>query len=169
MLVFVSLVACSSALSTPSQTVVEGRTNVPPAVPPTPAQTTMSNAADETQIRDLVENFGNKLKLVSLLAPNSAQDLQRQYADFVSLPLLESWRNDVSKAPGRMVSSPWPDRIEITTLSKEDSDRYAVTGLVIEITSTEIGTHKAAAKIPVHMVLQKEQGRWLITAYTEEQ
>ena len=104
-----------------------------------------------------MENFGNKLKLVSLLAPNSAQDLQRQYADFVSLPLLESWRNDVSKAPGRMVSSPWPDRIEITTLSKEDSYRYAATGLVIEITSTEIGTDKAAAKIPVHVLIQREQ------------
>jgi hypothetical protein len=74
-------------------------------------------AGEETAVRDLVDNFGKKLRNVSLLAPDAAQELQKQYAEFVSPVLLETWMKDVSKAPGRKVSSPWPDRIEITSLA----------------------------------------------------
>lgn len=83
--------------------------------------------------------------------------------------LLEMWMKGVRKAPGRTVSSPWPDRIEITTLAKEGSDRYEVTGFVVEVTSVEVANGGAAAKIPIRMVIQKDQGGWLITEYAEEQ
>jgi hypothetical protein len=94
--------------------------------------------------------------------------LQKEFSEFVSPALLQEWLSDVSKAPGRMVSSPWPDRIEIATLSREDSDKYEITGFVVETTSTEVISGGAAAKVPVHIVLQKEQGHWLITEYIEE-
>ena len=137
LLALFSLVACSTARA---QASAKEAATVPPVASPIPVitsiQTAASNAVDEAEVRDLVESFGAKLKLISLLAPTAAEDLQKQYSEFVSPALLESWMNDVSKAPGRMVSSPWPDRIEITTLSKEDSHKYEVTGFVIEITST---------------------------------
>lgn len=133
-----------------------------------PTPTAVSEAGEEAEVRTLVESFGKRLQMVSLLAPEAAQDVQKQYAEFVSTALLETWMNDVSKAPGRMVSSPWPDRIEITSLGREGPDRYVIDGFVVEITSTEIGSDKAANKIPVHMVVAREQDRWLITEYTEE-
>jgi hypothetical protein len=67
-----------------------------------------------------------------------------------------------------MVSSPWPDRIEIITLSREDSDRYEITGFIVEVTSTEVGSDEAAAKIPVRIGVQRAQGGWLISEYAEE-
>ena len=116
-----------------------------------------------------MENFGKRLQNVSLQAADAAQEIQKQYSEFVTPALLEMWMNDVSKAPGRIVSSPWPDRIEITTLSKESTDRYELTGFVVEITSLELVNGGAATKIPFRMVVQKVQGSWLITEYAEEQ
>ena len=133
-----------------------------------PAPTAVSDVGEEAEVRDLVESFGKRLQMVSLLAPNAAQDLQKQYSEFVSPALLETWMKDVSKAPGRIVSSPWPDRIEITTLAKEGPSRYVINGFVVEITSTEVVSGGAANKIPVHMVVEKDQEHWLVTEYTEE-
>jgi hypothetical protein len=156
LLIFVSLAACTP----PEQ---------PAAVPVTePTATAVSSAAEETEVRTLVASFGERLKLVSLLAPEAAKDLQKQYSEFVSAGLLETWMNDVANAPGRMVSSPWPDRIEITSLAKEGIDRYVIDGFIIEITSTEVGTDQAANKIPVRMVAERSNGVWLITEYAEQ-
>lgn len=74
---------------------------------------------------------------------------------------------DTSKAPGRMVSSPWPDRIEIATLVSETADRYVIDGFVVEITSAELASGGVADRIPVHMVVERQQGHWLITGYAE--
>lgn len=196
LLAIVSLVACTIPSTTPAQistsntATVSPGTHTPPSTTPaqsaasntatvspvtrttptaTPTQIATSYATEEAEIRDLVENFGKRLQNVSLQAPDAAQEIQKQYSEFVTPALLEMWMNDVSKAPGRIVSSPWPDRIEITTLSKESTDRYELTGFVVEITSLEVINGGAATKIPVRMVLQKVQGSWLITEYAEEQ
>ena len=136
--------------------------------PPAPTQTVASNSNEEAEIRSVVENFGKRLQAVSLLSLDAAQEIKGQYSEFVSPTLLEAWMNDVSNAPGRMVSSPWPDRIEITTLTKEGSEKYVITGFVVEITSVELVGGGAAAKIPVRIVIQKSQGRWTIIEYAEE-
>lgn len=144
----------------------------PPAATsaPVPISATHDENADEaeTEIRELVEHFGKTLRNVSLQAPTAAQDLQQQYSEFVSPALLEAWMNDVFSAPGRMVSSPWPDRIEITSLESETSDKYVIRGFVVEMTSTEVGSDEAANKIPVQMLVERRAGRWLITEYREE-
>ena len=173
LLATVSLVACTIPPTAPAQTTASNTPAVSPVTRTTPttapAQTTASNTDEEAEIRDLVENFGKGLQTVSLLSTDAAQEMQKQYSDFVSPALLETWMKDVTKAPGRTVSSPWPDRIDITTLSKEGSDRYVITGFVIEVTSVEMVNGGAAAKIPVRIVVQRGQGRWLITEYAEEQ
>ncbi len=171
LLVAISLVACSTPPTSSVQTTSHTAT-LPSAtratLTVTPTQTTANTTAEEAAIRDFVENFGKKLQTVSLLSPDAAQEMQAQYSEFVSPALLETWTSNVSEAPGRTVSSPWPDRIDITTLTKEGSDRYVVTGFIIEVTSVEMANGGAAAKIPVHIVVQKGQGGWLITEYAEE-
>lgn len=139
--------------------------NAPTSVP---TSTTVSRAAEEAEIRDLVENFGKRLQTVSLQAPDAAQEIQDQYSEFVEPALLEVWTNDVLHAPGRIVSSPWPDRIEISTMSKEGSDRYVINGFVIEVTSLEVANGGAAARMSVRIVVQNDQGHWLIAEYAEE-
>lgn len=173
LLAIVSLVACTIPSTMPAQTVASNTATVSPVTrttpTATPTQIATSYATEEAEIRDLVENFGKRLQNVSLQAPDAAQEIQKQYSEFVTPALLEMWMNDVSKAPGRIVSSPWPDRIEITTLSKEGTDRYELTGFVVEITSLEVVNGEVATKIPVRMVVQKVQGSWLITEYADEQ
>jgi hypothetical protein len=167
------LVACITLTTTPTQTATSNSATLLPVtrtIPTTtPAQTTASNAAEEGEIRDMVDDFGKRLQAVSLQSPDAVQEIQKQYSEFVSPALLEIWMSDVSKAPGRIVSSPWPDRIEITNLLKEGPDRYEVTGFLIEITSWEAVNGGAAAKIPVRLLVQRGNGLWLIIEYSEEQ
>ena len=170
-LVTISLVACSilpiaSTQGTGKTATVSVVTRAASVV--TPMQTTTNPMGEEAEIRDLVESFGKRLQDVSLQAPDAAQEIQVQYSEFVSPALLEMWMNDVSKTPGRIVSSPWPDRIEITSLAEDGSSRYVITGFLIEVTSVEVINGGAAARIPVRVVVQKSQGRWLITEYAEE-
>jgi hypothetical protein len=173
LLIIVLLIACTIPPNTPTQMTASSTATVsliaPTILTIAPTQTTASDAAEEAQIRDLVENFGKRLQAVSLQSPNAAQEMQEQYSEFVSPTLLEMWMRDVSKAPGRIVSSPWPDRIDITTLAKQGSERYMITGFVVEITSVEVVSGGAAAKIPVRIVAQRVQGHWLITEYAAEQ
>lgn len=131
-------------------------------------QTIASIAAEEREVRDVVEGFGKKLQYVSLLAPDAAQEIQLQYSGFVSPTLLETWMKHVTEAPGRMVSSPWPDRIEIASLVQEDANNYEVAGDVIEVTGADVLNGGATARMPVRLVVQKEQGHWLIAEYMQE-
>lgn len=123
---------------------------------------------EEGTIRYVVESFGKRLQNVPLQSPNAAQAIREQYAEWISPELLEAWAEDPSRAPGRIVSSPWTDHIEIAALVKQGTDGYLVTGFVVEITSVELVNSGAAAKIPVHLVVEKREGRWLITEYVEE-
>lgn len=166
LLLIVLLVACSPP-TIPEQTHSSNPTSIPTLQATTQTQSIDSNITEEAQIKDLVGTFGKRLQTVSLLSSDAAQEIRNQYSEFVSPALLDQWIGNISNAPGRTVSSPWPDRIEITTLSKETPEAYLVTGFIVEVTSVEVVNGGAAAKIPVRIVVQKEQGRWLITEYTE--
>jgi hypothetical protein len=135
------------------------------ATSPAPAD---GNPADEAAIRQLVEAFGKRLQSVSLLAPDAAQEMQQQYSEFVSPGLLQTWMSNPSEAPGRLVSSPWPDRIEITAMQKEAADRYLITGFVVEVTSVEVVNGGAAARIPVRMVVERLAAGWRISELMEQ-
>ena len=116
-----------------------------------------------------MEGFGKKLQNVSLLSPDAAQQIQKQYAEFVSLALLEMWVNDLSVAPGRIVSSPWPDRIEIISLEWADANTYEISGHIVEVTSNEVVNGGEAGRVLVHIVVKRSNGGWWITEYSEEQ
>lgn len=108
------------------------------------AETGTPQASEETErqaVTSLVENFGKMLKMVSLLAPEQdvRNSLQTHYGKFVSPSLLEKWQNDPRQAPGRLVSSPWPDRIDVLAVEKVADDRYRVKGEIIEVASAGTG------------------------------
>lgn len=124
-----------------------------------------SDPADELNVRNVVEGFGQRLKLVSLLSPSAAEDIKAQYSEYVSSALLEQWMSNPEKAPGRIVSSPWPDRIEIGSITKTNANEYSVKGNVVEITSVEVNGGGYANKIAVQITVQKSDERWLIVGY----
>jgi hypothetical protein len=170
-LIAVSLVSCATlpATTTPA---IPGDTAVVPPVPPETSMPTPASAGDdveEAQIWELVEGFGKRLQNVSLLAPDAAQQIRKKYAEFVSPALLEKWMNDLSAAPGRMVSSPWPDRIEVISLERADADTYEISGHIIEVTSNEVVNGGEAGRVLVHIVVKRSNGGWWITEYSAEQ
>lgn len=115
-------------------------------------------------VAKLVKEFGTKLKLVSLLAPKDivSKSMQENYGNYVSGTLLEKWRNDPQHAPGRTVSSPWPERIEIGSVEKLSANAYQAKGEIIEVTSTDLEKGTVSNKQPITLTVKKIDNRWLI-------
>ncbi len=134
----------------------------PTAPPPTP-----DLGSEESLVRSLVESFGQQLKVPSLQATDAESQIRRHYSGYVSAELLDAWARDLSHAPGRAVSSPWPDRIEVTSVKQQEPGKYSVDGTIWMVTSVEMVKGGAFEKIPVHLTVQNIQGRWLITEYKE--
>ena len=76
--------------------------------------------------------------------------------------------NHPLEAPGRIVSSPWPDRIEVSAVTEESSTKYLVTGDIMEVTSMELMNGGAADQIPVSITVEQIQGKWLISEYEQK-
>lgn len=123
--------------------------------------------SDETAVMQLVAEFGSKLKNVSLLAPEDIvkNTLSENYGDLVTPGLLAKWQNDVNHAPGRVTSSPWPERIEITAIEKLSDSKYQIKGEIITMTSVEMVNGGVAGKSPVTLEAGKIDNNWLITSY----
>lgn len=120
------------------------------------------------EILNIVKEFGTRLQLVSLLAPQDAlkESLANQYGDLVTPELIEKWLANPMTAPGRLTSSPWPDRIEVNSITKLSDESYRVEGEIVEITSAELGSSNAASRQPVVLTLTKFQDQWLISSVT---
>ena len=88
--------------------------------------------------------------------------MQENYGDVVSSGLLEQWLTDPLNAPGRLTSSPWPDRIDIKTTEKLSDNAYELNGEVIEITNVD----KMANKTLIHLLVEKVGEHWLINEVT---
>lgn len=127
------------------------------------AKSSLTGESDQAAVKNLVEAFGGKLQAVSLQAPKDAvrKSMQENYGDFVFPALLAKWVSDPSIAPGRVTSSPWPDRIEIHSIKKLSEQAYEVKGEIIEITSVEKVKGGVAAKRPITLRVKKS---WLIDA-----
>jgi len=135
-------------------------------VPKDSQQPQPNEQAEKQAVSNLVVSFGDQLQKVSLLAPENTvkQSMQENYEKFVSPDLLAKWQSDPANAPGRVSSSPWPDRIEVSSVQKLSDDSYEVKGEVIEITSTEVGSDKAAARRPITCTVKKLAQGWRIDA-----
>lgn len=116
----------------------------------------------------LVEEFGSTMKNVSLLAPRDVviKSIEDNYSPYVTEELLQKWINNPRIAPGRVSSSPWPERIEITEVDRLSDGEYSVKGRIVEITSTEAEGGGAAAFRPVELILRKTGNKWLIDKIT---
>lgn len=120
------------------------------------------DGAHEGDVRSTVAAFGNQLNSVSLLSPDASDQIRAAYGPYVSDELLASWVANPGAAPGRATSSPWPDHIEVESVTMNETDAYDVSGHIVLMASTG-----DAGSIPVFLtVLNTEQG-YRITAYAE--
>lgn len=160
----VSLLGCANAAND-VQRKVEGQSKE--ALQQT-EQSDQTEQSEKEEVTSIVESFGKKLQTVSLPAPEDVlkKSMQENYGGLVSQSLLEKWISDPLNAPGRLTSSPWPDRIEIQSIEKLSENAYEVKGQIIEITSVEKVSGGAAAKRPITLAVKKTDDRWLIDDIT---
>jgi hypothetical protein len=123
------------------------------------------DACDDAAARVVVERFGERMKDVSLLAPDSLVRLEMRaaYGPLVAPDLLDVWLADPVNAPGRLVSSPWPDRIDVRSVTGASPGECRVEGDVVYVTSADTGAaadRREDVVISVHNV-----DGWRITAY----
>jgi len=132
-----------------------------PEVDATPPAAENDGQEAESVVRELVTEFGKRLQMVSLLAPEDSlrASLEENYGGLVSSELLSKWADRPENAPGRLVSSPWPDRIEITSI-EEVEEGYKVQGKIVEVTSAE--EDKPAAERPITLTVTEAEGKWII-------
>jgi hypothetical protein len=123
--------------------------------------------ADPAQVRIVVAGLGDQLQKMPLIAPADliSQGMDLYYGMYVHPDLLAKWKADPLNAPGRLTSSPWPDRIDVTTVTKNKDGTYTVDANIIEIARNTGGTTTVAATIPVRFTLTLGPDGWQITGY----
>ncbi|HVY72908.1 MAG TPA: hypothetical protein VG984_02580 [Candidatus Paceibacterota bacterium] len=136
-----------------------------------PDTSSVSSDVNDSAIRATVEQFGSVLKNVSLLAPDASAQIQTHYAPYVAPQLLAQWAADPQNAPGRSTSSPWPDHMNVVSVTPRASgnafESYQVEGNVVEVVSASGGGTAPAAVYPVSMTVEKQNGIWMITALSK--
>jgi len=130
-----------------------------------PDSLTLAARAESLAVQNVILSFGERMKLVPLLAPDSTpvHQIRSRYAGLTSPSLIEMWARDPRHAPGRLTSSPWPDHIEIHALTREAPDRFLADAEIVERTSAD--SAGKALKTPVRLAVSKIAGEWLITRY----
>jgi hypothetical protein len=110
---------------------------------------------------DVVREFGLLLQNVPIAASReiASEAIRRHYSGLVDPQLLAAWAASPATAPGRRVSSPWPQRIEVTSSSPDDAETI-VRGEIVEMTSTG-----ESGRVPVTIRLRRNDSSWLITAF----
>ncbi len=132
-----------------------------------PAPRGQTEAACDTEAaRQVATRFGERLKDVSLLAPDTVvtREIRASYDALVTEELLRSWIGDPSSAPGRQLSSPWPDRIEVRAVRPAGASMCVVEGDVVYVTSAEAAGRGIASRTPVTLHVRND-GEWRISAY----
>jgi hypothetical protein len=126
-----------------------------------------SDSCDAPGVRQLVEQLGQRMKQVSLQAPDSvvAREIRRAYAPLVTPSLLEAWTSEPTRAPGRDVSSPWPERIEVRSVEMDERGLCRVQGEVAYVTSAEVTQGRAASRELVTLFVARLDDGWRISAY----
>ncbi|HEY4499266.1 MAG TPA: hypothetical protein VJH94_04375, partial [Candidatus Paceibacterota bacterium] len=114
----------------------------------------------------VVKEFGLELQKVSLLDPSASSTIAALYSPYVAPELVAVWQKNPEGAPGRLTSSPWPDRIEVVRTTPQ-GEGYIMQGAVILMTSAEKEGENAGI-VPVIIQVVSRDGKWLIAAYQEQ-
>ena len=99
-------------------------------------------------------------------APEGAADGGAREA-VVTPSLLEAWLAEPGAAPGRTVSSPWPERIEVRSARRLAADRWEVAGEVVLMTSVEVARGGDAGRERVDLEVSRTAGGWRISGWSD--
>jgi hypothetical protein len=122
----------------------------------------------EDTVRRVVEDFGDVIKNVPLAGTPEIVTLaiRENYSIYLSDELLNQWVRNNNQALGRETSSPWPERIDIESITKNESGDYTVKGEVVSMTSQEMVHGGDAGREAITLTVEPAGQRWVIGAIT---
>lgn len=123
-----------------------------------------SQASQEQEASATVTAFGQEMQQVSILAPDASSTIAADYSQYVAPELLQQWEENPDSAPGRVVSSPWPDHIQIDSITPQGQG-YVVDGELVFMTSNNIERGGNAGTAPIVIQLSPVDGQMLIVAF----
>lgn len=126
--------------------------------------TTNSPTSGESAASSTTAAFGQVLQQVNIMAPDASSTIASTYAPYVDPALLAQWEANPTSAPGRVVSSPWPDHIQINSVTAQGTG-YVVDGVLVFMTSDNTENGGNAGTTPVVIQLEEENGSWMIVAF----
>lgn len=120
--------------------------------------------AEKNEVIKFVQGFGGQLKMVSLLAPEDIlkEAMNEYYGEYVSPELIEKWLADPVADPGRLTSSPWPGRIDVSSVDKTAENEYVVRGNILEFTGVEMVDGGIASKREITLNINKIDDKLVI-------
>jgi hypothetical protein len=129
-----------------------------------PARTQQLSETDVNAIYQVVGEFGARLK--DVVITTSDQDMMTavdvNLKQLVTDRLYQVFVQDKARIPGRYVSSPWPERIEINSVQMLDSGSCTLHGNQVLMTSDNVAHGGNAGEEPITLTLKKVNGTWLI-------
>ncbi|MHB8070419.1 MAG: hypothetical protein ACYDHF_00505 [Candidatus Cryosericum sp.] len=129
-----------------------------------PSTTPPPSAADVNAIYQVVGEFGARLKDVVITTSDqdviTAVDINLK--QLITDRLYQVLVQDKIRIPGRYVSSPWPDRIEIDSVQMLDSGSYTIHGSQVVMTDDTVAHGGNAGETPITLTLKKVNGVWLV-------
>ncbi len=127
----------------------------------TATSTASTLSVDALAASSTVVAFGREEQLTELNAPDASAQVKKNYGRYVVASLLSQWQSDTESAPGRVVSSPWPDHIVVDSLIKTSNGYQVKASLVLMTSNGVFGTD------PLIIDLVKHDGAWLISSYQD--
>jgi hypothetical protein len=122
----------------------------------------------EDSVRQTVQGFGDVLKNVPLSGTTEIASLaiKENYRDYLAPNVLDQWVRNPNQAIGRLTSSPWPERIDIESITRNDDGTYTVEGEIVYMTSEEMAHGGDAGYETVTVTVEQLDSRWFITYAT---
>ena len=116
-----------------------------------------------TDARRVVEQLGQRMRLVSILAPDSTarREIANAYGPLVAPELLSAWQQAPATAPGRETSNPWPARIEIGAIEPVEA-KCSVNGSVVYVTSSDTTREVERRSVTLRLV---DRNGWRVTSF----
>ena len=129
-----------------------------------PSTTTPPNPADINAIYQVVGEFGARLKdvVITTSDQNVITAVDFNLKQLITDRLYQVFVQDKIRIPGRYVSSPWPERIEINSIQMLDSGSYTVHGSQVVMTDDTVAHGGNAGEEPITLTLKKVNGIWLV-------
>ncbi len=121
---------------------------------------------NELQVRAVIYNFGDELSQVSLVSTSASttESMDRHYSYYIRPDLLSSWKERPQTALGRQSVLPWPDHIDIRSLTDNENGTYTVEATLVG-TTQGIDPTSAAKEVPVRFTVSQGPDGWQISAY----